>query len=116
MTEMPIEHAAHQAADIAPPPGIQPTIGRRTWVPKWFAVVLHAGHAGVSHIAPVIMSPETDQLIEAALRAEGLGVEAQVFHAAIDLIEGAAMRKSHGTGPQPAMLPAPAAADGSEAV
>lgn len=105
--------AAHAAANgggahAAPQPPA--TIGRHAWVPKWFRVILHATHAGVSHMAPVIMSPEVDQLIEAALRAEGMGVEAQWFQAAIDVIEGAASRKQ-----QAPALPAPAA-DGSEAM
>ena len=99
--------ARHAASGTGPQPAlpaaVQPTIGRHAWVPKWFTVVLHAAHAGVSHLAPVIMSPEVDQLIEAALRAEGLGVEASVFHGAMDLIEGAARRKA-----QPAYMPAPA--------
>lgn len=120
MTEMPIEHAAHAAAHAAPAAHpadpVKPTIGRHAWVPKWFVTILHTAHAGVAHLAPVIMSPEVDQLIEAALRAEGLGVEASVFHGAIDLIEGAARRQAQpsGSGPQPAFLPAPA--DGSEAM
>lgn len=104
--------ARHAASGTGPQPAlpaaVQPTIGRHAWVPKWFTVVLHAAHAGVSHLAPVIMSPEVDQLIEKALRADGLGVEATVFHAAMDLIDGAADRKA-----QAQFLPAPA--DGSEA-
>jgi hypothetical protein len=73
-------------------------------VPRWFVTVLHAGGAAVSHLRPVVMSPEVDQLIEKALRADGLGVEAAIFHAAMDLIDGAADRKQ-GSGPQP-QLPA----------
>lgn len=86
-----VNEQGHPTGNIIQPP--PPTIGRHAWIPKWFKTVLHATHAGVSHLAPVIMSPEVDQLIEAALRAEGLGVEAQVFHGAIDLIEGAASRR-----------------------
>ena len=114
---MTIEGQARHAANGTGPqpaqPAIQPTIGRHAWVPKWFTVVLHAAHAGVSHLAPVIMSPEVDQLIEAALRAEGLGVEASVFHGAIDLIEGAAGRKQQQFLPAPAMPAAEVPQDGA---
>ena len=118
MTSTPIAdsigaHAA-PASGTGPQPAIQPTIGRHAWVPKWFAVILHASHAGVSHLAPVIMSPEVDQLIEAALRAEGLGVEASVFHGAIDLIEGAAGRKQQAQQFLPApVMPAEGPQDGA---
>jgi len=109
--------ARHAASGTGPQPAlpaaVQPTIGRHAWVPKWFTVVLHAAHAGVSHLAPVIMSPEVDQLIEAALRAEGLGVEASVFHGAIDLIEGAAGRKQQQFLPAPAMPAAEVPQDGA---
>jgi hypothetical protein len=79
------------------------------------------GHA-LLHMAPVLeriaANPLIDQLVEAALQAEGLGVEAQAFHAAIDALTGASMRKAvadaggplppQGSGPQPQFLPAPA--------
>jgi len=77
---------AHAAAHAAPSLPAVPS--HRAWVPRWFVTVLHAGESAVSHLRPVAMSPEVDQLIEAALRADGLGVEASLFHVAIDLING----------------------------
>lgn len=72
------------------------------------------GHA-LLHMAPVLeriaTNPLVDELVEAALQADGLGVEAQAFHAAIDALTGASKRKQMA---QPVFLPAPAA-DGSEA-
>ena len=70
------------------------------------------GHA-LLHMAPVLeriaTNPLIDQLVEAAMQAEGLGVEAQAFHAAIDALSGASMRKAVADAGGPLPLPAPAA-------
>ena len=69
------------------------------------------GHA-LLHMAPVLeriaTNPLIDQLVEAAMQAEGLGVEAQAFHAAIDALTGASLRKSVADAGGPLPLPAPA--------
>jgi hypothetical protein len=98
-------HGSGPQRAIAAPPA-PPVPAHHGWIPRWFVTVFRAGEKTVSHMAPVVMSPVVEQLIEAALRADGLGVEATVFHAAIDLINGGAQRRQDG--PQPQFLPAPA--------
>jgi hypothetical protein len=56
-------------------------------------------------IRAAVTNPLIDELVEAALTADGLGVEAQAFQAAIDALNGASTRKAQ---PQPVTV-APAA-------
>lgn len=76
---------------------------------------IHHDLTGIGHVLErIATNPLVDELVEAALQADGLGVEAQAFQAAIDALNGASKRKQDSgpftvvTGqPQPAAGPAP---------
>lgn len=89
-------------APAAQPPGLS----------RWGRI--HHDLTGIGHallnMAPVLeriaTSPLVDELVEAALQADGLGVEASAFQAAIDALNGASARRQQAapataSGPQP---------------
>lgn len=105
----PIGDAAAAAAIPPPQPG-----ARLSPLGLLHRDLAHIGGA-VEHAWPIIRaiaaSPLVDELIDAALTADGLGVEASAFQAAIDALRGASARKAgrQSAQPQPQFLPAPEA-------
>lgn len=112
MTDTPIGDSAQAATGTGPQPAHAAPAQPAT---RWGRIhhdLTGIGHA-LLHMAPVLERIATnqyvDELVEAALMADGLGVEVQAFQAAIDALNGAAARKQQAampvasSGPQPAV-------------
>jgi hypothetical protein len=111
MTDTPIADQAHAAARLTPLAGDRAAPPVQQATTRWGRIhhdLTGIGHA-LLHMAPVLesiaSSPLIDELVEAALAADGLGVEASAFQAAIDALNGASQRKAQAAMPAPAAAP-----------